>query len=131
KIPLRALMFVCGLGYHELHINGRKIGDHMLSPGWTKYDKTCLYEAFVITSELRAGSNAVGIVLGNGMYHVRGGRYSKFTGNFGPLKAIAKLHLWFADGTKTVVSTDGDWRVLPGPITFSCVYGGEDHDSRQ
>ena len=55
------------------------------------------------------------------MYNVTGGRYTKFTGTFGALKAIAELHLEYADGTAEVIGTDDRWQISPGPITFSCV----------
>lgn len=64
------------------------------------------------------------------MYHVKGGRYVKFKGSFGPLKAIVQLRMEYADGTTEIVGTDEQWRTSPGPITFSCVYGGEDYDAR-
>ncbi|HKI68842.1 MAG TPA: family 78 glycoside hydrolase catalytic domain, partial [Verrucomicrobiae bacterium] len=76
--------------------------------------------------------NAVGLFLGNGMYHVERvpGRFAKFKGSFGPLKAIAQIRLEYADGSVEVVGTDGQWRVAPGPITFGSIYGGEDFDAR-
>jgi hypothetical protein len=126
----RAVIHLCGLGQYELTINGRRVGDDLLAPGWTKYDKTVLYDTYDVTSLLRANHNAIGLLLGNGMYNVRGGRYTKFIGSFGALKAIAQLRLEYADGTSEIISTDGKWRVHPGPITFSCVYGGEDYDAR-
>lgn len=126
----RALAHVCGLGQYELFLNGAKAGDDLLSPGWTKYDKTCLYETRDITALLRKGTNAFGLLLGNGMYNVAPGRYTKFTGSFGPLKAIAQVRLDYTDGTTEILGTDEQWRVAPGPITFSSVYGGEDYDAR-
>jgi hypothetical protein len=127
----RALIAICGLGEYELTINGQKIGDDFLSPGWTKYDQTCLYDTRDITAELRAGGNAIGIELGNGMYNViGGGRFTKFKGSFGPQKVIAQIRLEFADGRTQCVVTDEHWRVAPGPITFSSIYGGEDCDAR-
>ncbi len=126
----RALAFVSGLGYYELSVNGRKAGDDLLSPGWTKYDKTCLYDTRDLTLLVKEGRNAIGLLLGNGMYNVEGKRYTKFKGSFGPLKAIMQLRLEYADGTVETVVTDGEWRTSPGPITFSCVYGGEDYDAR-
>ncbi len=65
------------------------------------------------------------------MYNVMGGRYTKFTGSFGPLKAIGQLSLEYADGHVDFVSTDSTWRQTAGPMTFSCVYGGEDYDARR
>ena len=126
----RAVAHVCGLGQYELVVNGRKSGEDLLSPGWTKYDQTCLYDTRDLTPLLREGPNAVGLFLGNGMYNVQAGRYTKFKGSFGPLKAIAQLRLEYADGTSEIIGTDAQWRVSPGPVTFSCIYGGEDYDAR-
>ncbi len=126
----RAVVHVCGLGHYEMSINGAKVSEDLLAPGWSKYDRTCLYDTYDVTSLLREGDNAIGLVLGNGMYNVRGGRYIKFKGSFGPLKAICHVRLEYADGTTEIICTDRQWRTHPGPITFSCVYGGEDHDAR-
>ncbi len=126
----RAVVHVCGLGQYELSVNGQKVGADLLAPGWTKYDKTCLYDTHDITPMLQTGRNAVGLLLGNGMYNVSGGRYTKFKGSFGPLKAIAQLHLEYADGTSQIIGTGPEWQVASGPITFSCIYGGEDYDAR-
>jgi len=126
----RAIVHLCGLGQYELTINGQQVSENLLAPGWTKYDKTVLYDTYDVTPLLRAGPNALGVLLGNGMFNVRGGRYAKFIGSFGALKAIGQLRLEYGDGAVEVVGTDGEWRVHPGPITFSCVYGGEDYDAR-
>ena len=129
----RALANVCGLGQYELTLNGKKAGDDYLSPGWTKYDKTCLYDTRDITLLLHKGRNAAGLFLGNGMYHVvqpDTNRFTKFKGSFGPLKAIAQIRLEYMDGSVEIIRTDGQWRVAPGPITFSSIYGGEDFDAR-
>ena len=127
----RALVNVCGLGQYELTLNGKKIGDDFLSPGWTKYDRTCLYDTRDLTAELHPGKNAIGIELGNGMYQVLGGgRFTKFKGSFGPQKVIAQIRLEYADGSVNFIGTDETWRVAPGPITFNSIYGGEDFDAR-
>jgi alpha-L-rhamnosidase len=127
----RALITICGLGEYELSLNGKKVGEDLLSPGWTKFDKTCLYETHDITTQLHKGENALGLLLGTGMYQVTGGgRFTKFRGSFGPLKAIAQLRLEYADGSIDLIGTDETWRTSPGPITFSSVYGGEDLDAR-
>ncbi|MDD8026079.1 MAG: family 78 glycoside hydrolase catalytic domain [Acidobacteriota bacterium] len=127
----RAEIYICGLGFYEAVLNGRRIGEDLFSPGWTKYDKTCLYDAYDVTALLDPGPNAVSILLGNGFYNVSGGRYTKFKGTFGPLQAIALLRLEYKDGRVEFIGTDGSWRTAPGPITFSCVYGGEDFDARR
>ena len=126
----RALVFVAGLGSHELRINGAKVGDHVLAPAWTNFRQTVLYESFEVTSMLRTGPNAIGVLLGNGFYNVVGGRYSKYTGSFGAPRLWLQLHLEFVNGTASDTGTDLEWRVHDGPITFSDVYGGEDFDAR-
>jgi len=130
---VRALAVVCGLGEYELSVNGKKIGDDFLSPGWTEYNRTCLYDVRDLTESLKVGNNAVGLVLGNGMYNVIGPatRFSKFRRSFGPQKAIAQIRLEYADGSVEIIGTDERWRVAAGPITFSSIYGGEDFDGRR
>lgn len=129
--PLRrALAFVSGVGFYELRINGTKVGDHVLAPAWTNYRQTVLYETFDVTALLKSGANALGVLLGNGFYNVPGGRYVKYTGSFGVPRLFLHLHLEFEDGTTRDVGTDESWRVREGPVTFSCIYGGEDFDAR-
>lgn len=128
---VRALACVCGLGQYELNLNGKKAGDDLLAPGWTDYNRTTLYDTRDVTALLRAGRNAIGLTLGNGMYNVvRRNRFAKFTGSFGPLRAILHLRLEYADGSVQVVGTDETWRIHAGPITYSSIYGGEDFDAR-
>jgi hypothetical protein len=127
----RAVIYICGLGQYELSANGLKVGDALLAPGWSKYDKTCLYDTLDLTSYLTNGNNALGVMLGNGMYHVpRGSHYAKFTGSFGVPKLMAQIHLHYTNGTSVVIPTDSRWLTAPGPITFSSVYGGEEQDAR-
>ena len=127
----RAVAYVCGLGFYELRLNGQKVGDRVLDPGWTNYRKSCLYSAYDVTAQLVHGQNALGVMLGNGMYNVQGGRYAKFTGSFGPPKVILQLHVEYADGTSTTVLSDESWTWAPSPVVFSCIFGGEDYDARQ
>lgn len=127
----RATVYVCGLGHYELRLNSQRVGDHVIDPGWTDYRDTCLYSTYDVTRQLQRGANAFGVMLGNGMYNVVGGRYVKFRGSFGPPKLILHLHVEHADGTTTLIGTDEQWSTTSGPITFSCVYGGEDYDARR
>jgi len=127
----RAIAHVTGLGQYEMSLNSAKVGKDLLSPGWTDYNDTILYDTHEITSQLRPGANAVGLTLGNGMYHVeRRHRFAKFTGSFGPLRAICQIELEYTDGSKEFVITDESWRTHPGAITYNSIYGGEDFDAR-
>jgi len=127
----RAIAHVSGVGIYELGFNGAKAGEDLLAPGWTNFDATILYRTEDVTSLLQEGANAATLELGNGMYHVvRRNRFSKFTGSFGPLRAILHLQLEYADGSVEFVGTDENWRTHPGGVTFNSIYGGEDYDPR-
>jgi hypothetical protein len=127
----RAEVYACGLGVHEVRLNGKKLGDSVLEPGWTNYRQSCRFSTYDVTEQLTQGRNALGVMLGNGMYNVVGGRYVKFTGSFGPPMLILQLNIDYADGTSAEIISDGSWKCTDGPIRFSCVYGGEDYDARR
>ncbi len=131
KTVANATVHICGLGHYELHLNGQKVGDRFIDPGWTNYRKSCLYSSYDLTDRLGPGENVFGVLLGNGMHNVPGGRYVKFQGSFGLPKLIAQLHVRYTDGSEQRICTDASWRGTLGPITFSCVYGGEDVDERR
>ena len=128
-----ARLAICGVGQYEARINGTPVTDAVLEPGWTNYRDTCLYRVYDVSDKLAAGENVLGVMLGNGMYNVTvtGGSFARFTGSFGPLKVIARLDIDYADGTSAAVLSNESWRTAAGPITFSCVYGGEDYDARR
>ena len=129
--PLKkATAFISGLGHFELLLNGQKVGDHFLDPGWTKYEKYALYVTFDVTSYLREGANACGIMLGNGFYHAPRERYIRGIFSHGFPKAICRIILEYADGGKTELITDDTWKTSASPVTFSAIYGGEGYDAR-
>jgi alpha-L-rhamnosidase len=132
KQVTQALLFVSGLGQYEVHLNGRGITDDVLRPGWTDYRKRVPYDTYDVTTFLHPGPNALGVMLGNGMYNVEAvkGRYTKFVGSFGQPKLILQLCLRFADGTETDIVSDKTWKTVSGPVIFSSTYGGEDYDAR-
>lgn len=130
--PVRAAtLFICGLGQFELSVNGQKVGDHFLDPGWTKYDKQALYVPFDLTAQLRQGDNAIGVMLGNGFYYVPpvSGRYRKLKTAFGYPKMICRLAIEYSDGTGEDIISNSSWKTAAGPITFSSIYGGEDYNA--
>ncbi len=126
----RARAYISGLGHYELRLNGGKVGDYELDPGWTEYDKAVLYTAYDITDALVQGENVAGILLGNGFYNVAGGRYTKFKDSYGAPKCLADLVIDYADGTSETIGTDSAWRTAASPLAFSCIYGGEDYDAQ-
>jgi alpha-L-rhamnosidase len=127
----KATMYISGLGHFELRLNGGKIGDHFLDPGWTKYDKEALYVAFDLTDQLKNGKNALSVMLGNGFYYIPPvkGRYKKLRSSFGYPKMICRLAIEYKDGSTASIISDESWKTAPSPITFSSIYGGEDYDA--
>jgi alpha-L-rhamnosidase len=129
--PKRAMAFVSGLGLFELYVNGTKIGNQVLSPGLTDYDKHVQYVTFDITPQLNAGRNAIGLVLGNGRYHAPREGSPLRSRTFGYPKAIVQLDVENADGSAGHVVTDGTWKLATnGPIRGNSEYDGEEYDAR-
>lgn len=125
-----ATAFICGLGQFEMSINGKKVGDHFLDPGWTKYSKQAQYVTFDITSYLGSAANTVAVMLGNGFYYIPGERYRKMTGAYGYPKLIARILIEYSDGTTENIVSNQTWKTAPSPVTFSSIYGGENYDAR-
>ena len=71
-----ATAYVCGLGFYEFSLNGEKVGDSEFAPLWSDYDKSVYYNTYDVTSQVKKGGNAIGVLLGNGFYNVQGGRYA-------------------------------------------------------
>src|SRR5271157_2994546 len=129
KTVRRATVYYSGLGLSELYLNGAKVGDHVLSPGLTDYDKHVLYVTFDVTKQIAAGRNVIGLMLGNGRYHAP--RVDARTRNFGDPKAILHLDVEYQDGARASVVSDESWKLsTAGPIRANNEYDGEEYDAR-
>lgn len=136
KKVISARLYISGLGYYEAHINGSKVGDHVLDPGWTNYSKQVLYSVYDVSSSLHPGANAIGVILGNGWYNplplrMWGSRNLRDALTTGPPCLKAQLRICFADGTVQTLVTDTTWMMMPGPVLRNSVYLGEYYDARQ
>lgn len=125
----KAHIFISGLGQYELYLNGKKVGNSFLSPGWTHYDAFCFYNTFDVTDMLSKGDNTIGTMLGNGFFIVPNSRYRKVMTAYGNPMMIAKLRLEYADGSIEEVVTDTSWKVTESPVTFSSIYSGETYNA--
>lgn len=125
-----ALLYVSGLGQYELSVNGQKTGSRFLAPGWTYYDKTVLYNTYDITKQLLPGSNAIGVVVGNGFHHINRERYRKLVSVFGMPKLICLLQIRYTDGSTQNIVSDQSWKTAPSAITYNSIFGGEDYDAQ-
>ena len=126
-----AVLYVSGMGHYKLSINGTGVGNAEFAPVWSEYDKTVYYNVFDVTQLLATGDNAIGVLLGNGMFNVqRMGRYSKLQTSFGPPQMLLRMEINYADGTQQVIKSGQDWKYDFSPITFNTIYGGESYDAR-
>ena len=129
-----AYVYVTGLGYYELYLNGKKVGDHVLDPAITDYRKRVLYATYDVTRQLKNGLNVAGILLGNGAYRLEKveGRYSWGNGGSisGTPRLLMQLNITYKDGSRKSIITDKSWKSSGSPITFNNLYGGEDYDAR-
>jgi alpha-L-rhamnosidase len=119
KMPvLRARVYVAGIGYSELHINGKRIGENVLDPAFTDYEKRVLYSSYDVTNVLKYGLNGIGVVVGNGWY--------------GTPRLRLQLNITYTDQSKDSIYTAGNqaWSVTASPIMQNSVYDGEVYDAR-
>jgi alpha-L-rhamnosidase len=135
KAVRSARIYVTGLGYYELRLNGRRVGDHVLDPGWTSYAKRVLYSTYDVTSQVKRGGNALGLCLGNGWFNPLPLRFWGHINirnalTHGEPRAILQLVIDYTDGTAQTVVTDTSWRVADGPTRRNNVYLGEVYDAR-
>ena len=127
----RATAYICGLGYYELYVNGRRIGDHVLDPVLTDYSRRCLYVTYDVTPEVRAGENAVGVILGNGRYYAPRDKAPITTTTYGLPVLRFQLDLEMADGSTQQLVSDESWKLTTnGPIRANNDYDGEVYDAR-
>ena len=139
-----AKVFVSGLGYFELYVNGQKVSEDVLSPNQTNYGKRdgldkkgipvddkfrayrVLYLGYDIASLLKNGENTVESIVGNGFYNP----VIHWTKGYGSPRFIAQIQITYGDGTRETVVTDESWKAQRSPIVMNDVYEGEIYDAR-
>ncbi len=126
----RARAFVCGVGLGELRLNGQKVGSDVLSTPRTEFRKKLLYSTYDVTPLLRVGKNAVGLILGNGWFNGQKKYWGWRMQWYGSPRAILQLEIECADGSGVRICSDESWQGSGSPLTFNCLYDGEDYDAR-
>ena len=129
----RATVYLSGLGFFDLYINGTKVGDHIMDPALTEYSKRILYLTFDVTDRLNPGENALGVILGNGRFFApRGSGHPVKFKTYGYPKLLLQLEIEYADGRRQQLVSDSNWRITTdGPIRASNEYDGEEYDARK
>ena len=141
----QAKVFICGLGFFELFVNGERIGDDYLVPNLSHYSKRydldkspisldnnfrdyrCLYMAYDVTSQLQEGTNRMGVMLGNGFYHPD----KSITSDYGKPCLRCQMVIAYADGKTETVVSDGTWETRPSAILYNGIYKGELYDANK
>ncbi len=127
----KATIHIVGLGFYELTLNGKKVGDAEFAPLWSDYDKSIYYNTYTINTPLSSVSSlGIQVLLGNGFYNEQGKRYAKMKIAFGPPTLLFRMHLVYEDGREEDVVSDASWQWALSPITFNSIYGGEDYNAR-
>lgn len=130
KAIAAATAYITAHGLYEAQINGKRVGDAYLTPGWTSYNKRLQYQVYDVTEMLKTGKNAVGVTLGNGWYRGNlawGGNKDIYGKTLG---LLFQLMIEYTDGSKETVVSDGSWKCTTGPIRYSEIYHGETYDAR-
>ncbi|WP_176084976.1 alpha-L-rhamnosidase [Martelella sp. HB161492] len=130
--PVRATAYVTALGVYEFYINGARIGDHVLAPGWTDYHRRVEYQTYDVTGHFADGENVVGAILGEGWYSGRIGHNQRRAGNHygGRPGFCCQIVLEFEGDRREVIVSNGDWQTVQGPILYSDFLAGEAYDAR-
>jgi alpha-L-rhamnosidase len=126
----QARLFITARGLYEASINGKRIGDAYLTPGWTSYNKHLQYQVYDITSDIKKGANDLDILLGSGWFRTRIAweNNKNFYGSKTAL--LSQLEITYADGTSETVVSDGSWKASLSSILTSEIYDGEKQDLR-
>jgi alpha-L-rhamnosidase len=128
----RATAYVCGLGFFELYLNGRRVSDHVMDPALSNYAKRDTYVTFDVTGCLKKQRNAIGVILGNGRFYAPRINVPFPTPTFGYPKLLLQMDIEFADGSSAEIVSDEHWKITDGgPIRMNNEFDGEEYDARR
>ena len=139
-----AKAYVTGLGYFELYMNGKKVGDDVLVPNQTNYGKRpgllnnpipiednfreykVFYLSYDLTEQIKKGENVIGAIIGNGFYNAP----INWTESYGTPRFIGQVYIKYTDGTEDMIVSDQTWKASRSPILMDLIFDGEHYDAR-
>jgi alpha-L-rhamnosidase len=130
KKVAEATAYITSHGFYEAEINGRRVGDAYLTPGWTSYKNRLQYQVYDVTPLLAAGRNAIGVMLGNGWYRGIIGYTNNLNFYGSDIALLCQIDIRYTDGTTELILSDGSWKSSTGPVRYSEIYNGELYDAR-
>lgn len=128
----KATAYVCGLGLHELYMNGQRVSDEYLNPAYTDYQERILYNTYDVTQHIKQGKNAIGVILGNGWYNLIVPHLLRYyaADYIDPPKLRMQVYLEYNDGTTGMIATDTSWKcTTEGPVVYNDILSGETYDA--
>lgn len=141
----QAKAYICGLGFYEMYLNGEKVGDQVLAPAVTNFDRRSLkkmlyffddqstqrvlYNTFDVTSLLQKAENTIGVLLGNGWYNQRDRTVEGHMWYDTP-RLLCQLEIEYTDGSLEMVCSDATWKTATGPLLHDAIFTGEVYDAR-
>lgn len=132
KRVMSARLYITSQGVYQAYINGVRVGDDVMAPGWTSYKHHLNYQTFDVMTWLVKGGNAIGVEVGEGWFATRlgfnGGRRCIYGDQ---LALLAQLELTLEDGSILTISSDKSWKQSVGPRIASEIYDGETYDASQ
>ena len=132
KKVVRATAYVCGLGFFDFYVNGKKVSDQVMNPALSDYRKADYYVTFDITDQLKNGANAFGVVLGNGRFFAPRLTTPAVTLDYGYPKLLLQVEIQYQDGSTRQIVSDENWKLTTdGPIRANNEYDGEEYDARK
>jgi len=123
----KARLYITALGVYDAFINGTRVSDTYLAPGWTSYNKRLQYQTYDVTDMIR-GQNEISVTLANGWY--KGNLAFRGKKNvFGDrLALLMELHVTYEDGSTETIGSDNDFMCCSGSVRYSEIYHGETQD---
>jgi alpha-L-rhamnosidase len=130
KKVVTATAYITAQGLYEAKINGQRVGDAYLTPGWTSYNHRLQYQTYDVSDLLKSGNNTVGVTIGNGWFRgpIAWGNNINHYGNKSAL--LFQLNIIYSDGSQEIISSDHTWKSSTGAIRYSEIYNGETIDAR-
>ncbi|HEX5153142.1 MAG TPA: family 78 glycoside hydrolase catalytic domain [Parafilimonas sp.] len=125
-----ATAYITAHGLYEANINGTRVGDAYLTPGWTVYDKRLQYQVYDVTGLVKNGSNAIGVMLGSGWYRGIIGYENNINVYGKDIALLLQLAITYSDGSTQLVTSDDTWKSSTGAIRYAEIYNGETIDMR-
>ena len=132
KTIVSARAYIAAAGLYELYINGKKVGDHVLDPMYTRFDRRNLYVTYDVSNELKNGANTIGVLLGNGWYNLQSTAvwyFDKAPWRNRPSFCM-DIRVTYSDGSVETISSGKDWKTTLSPIVFNSIYTAEHYDAR-